>query len=165
MGCYYASHTPQIWSALTYKACLCKKNIMYINIIASDNNFPPKKVQVIITNNTKKRYLSNYKIHIHICQKPTMGLEKPNFESLRTIWILAKHTLTNMQSSKRTDSKLEIQRKTRTGRDKDSLKNMEKKIDNNKNWNFCKVISDEFFLQKFRKDNMLYEFNFWVSIG
>lgn len=38
-----------------------------------------------------------------------------------------------MQSSKRTDSKLEIQRKTRTGRDKDSLKNMEKKIDNNKN--------------------------------
>lgn len=58
---------------------------MYINIIASDNNFPPKKVQVIITNNTKKRYLSNYKIHIHICQKPTMGLEKPNFESLRTI--------------------------------------------------------------------------------
>lgn len=128
MGCYYASHTPQIWSALTYKACLCKKNIMYINIIASDNNFPPKKVQVIITNNTKKRYLSNYKIHIHICQKPTMGLEKPNFESLRTIWILAKHTLTNMQSSKRTDSKLEIQRKTRTGRDKDSLKNMEKKL-------------------------------------
>lgn len=70
-----------------------------------------------------------------------------------------------MQSSKRTDSKLEIQRKKRTGRDKDSLKNMEKKIDNNKNWNFCKVISDEFFLQKFRKDNMLYEFNFWVSIG
>lgn len=128
MGCYYASHTPQIWSALTYKACLCKKNIMYINIIASDNNFPPKKVQVIITNNTKKRYLSNYKIHIHICQKPTMGLEKPNFESLRTIWILAKHTLTNMQSSKRTDSKLEIQRKKRTGRDKDSLKNMEKKL-------------------------------------
>lgn len=33
-----------------------------------------------------------------------------------------------MQSSKRTDSKLEIQRKKRTGRDKDSLKNMEKKL-------------------------------------